>query len=216
MRRCKGTYDILFGVKHRMRKRSSSTKKPRSRCLMKEQSDRSQEMKEEFPKHGSMCEEVCESSPKTSGTQKAGPRNEALMEAVVKQVKTTRHPWLTACHAKMCPEDFKKSFDFKTDTCFLRRQEKSLQLADPEARIACLLRELTIMLSPVIAFMERSRIWTRWKGSNQDPHKTVTFLVERDKEFQVLREQKMPKTLPGFSGGKPPGRSKVVVGREGW
>ena len=27
------------------------------------------------------------------------PRNEALMEAVVKQVRTTRHPWLIACDA---------------------------------------------------------------------------------------------------------------------
>ena len=44
---------------------------------------------------------------------------------------------------------------------------------------------------------------------NSRPHKAVTFLVERDKEFQVWREQKMPKALPGFSGGKLPGRSKV-------
>ena len=36
-----------------------------------------------------------------------------------------------------------------------------------------------------------------------------TFLVERDKEFQVWREQKMSRALPGFSGGKLPGRSKV-------
>ena len=41
------------------------------------------------------------------------------------------------------------------------------------------------------------------------PHKAVTFLVERDKEFQVLCEQEMPKALPGISGGKLPGRSKV-------
>ena len=25
------------------------------------------------------------------------PRNEALLEAVLKQARTTRHPWLTAC-----------------------------------------------------------------------------------------------------------------------
>ena len=34
------------------------------------------------------------------------------------------------------------------------------------------------------------------------PHKAVTLWVERDKEFQVWRKQKMPKALPGFSGGK--------------
>ena len=34
------------------------------------------------------------------------PRNDSLLEAVVKQVNTTRHPWLAACDADMCPEDF--------------------------------------------------------------------------------------------------------------
>ena len=37
------------------------------------------------------------------------PRNDAfLMEAAVKQVRTTRHRWLIACDANMCPEDVKK------------------------------------------------------------------------------------------------------------
>ena len=35
-----------------------------------------------------------------------------------------------------------------------------------------------------------------------------------DKEFQVWPEQTMPTALPGFSGGKLPGRSKVEEGRE--
>ena len=33
------------------------------------------------------------------------PRNEALLEAVLKQAKATRHPWLVACDANVCPED---------------------------------------------------------------------------------------------------------------
>ena len=41
------------------------------------------------------------------------PRNEALLEAVLKQASTTRHPWLTACEANMCPEDFEKSLWFQ-------------------------------------------------------------------------------------------------------
>ena len=36
------------------------------------------------------------------------PRNEALFEAFVRQANTTRHPWLIACDANMCPEDFFK------------------------------------------------------------------------------------------------------------
>ena len=47
------------------------------------------------------------------------------------------------------------------------------------------------------------------------PHKAVTFLVGWDKEFQDWRELKMPKVLPGYSGGKLPGRSRAEGGREG-
>ena len=43
------------------------------------------------------------------------PRNEALLDAVVKQAKTTRHPWLVACYANMCPDDFEKSLWFQRE-----------------------------------------------------------------------------------------------------
>ena len=43
------------------------------------------------------------------------PRNEALLEAVLKQARTTRHPWLIACDANMCPEDFAKSLWFQRE-----------------------------------------------------------------------------------------------------
>ena len=39
------------------------------------------------------------------------------------------------------------------------------------------------------------------------PHKAVSFLVEREKEIQEWNEQKLPKVLPGYSGGRLPGRS---------
>ena len=37
------------------------------------------------------------------------PRNEALLEAVMKRARTTGYPCLIACDANMCPEDFEKS-----------------------------------------------------------------------------------------------------------
>ena len=53
------------------------------------------------------------------------PRNEALMEAVVKQASTTRHPWLVAGDSNMNPEDFRKSLCYKSrHQCSLRRQGK--------------------------------------------------------------------------------------------
>ena len=46
------------------------------------------------------------------------------------------------------------------------------------------------------------------------PHKAVSFVVERDKEVQEWNEQKMPKALPGYGGGRLPGRSTKEKGRE--
>ena len=43
------------------------------------------------------------------------PRNEALLEAVLKRTRTTKHPWLMACDADMSPEDFEKNIWFRKD-----------------------------------------------------------------------------------------------------
>ena len=48
------------------------------------------------------------------------------------------------------------------------------------------------------------------------PRKAVSFVVERDKEVQEWREQKMPKALPGYNGGKLPGRSTAEGREEQW
>ena len=45
-------------------------------------------------------------------------------------------------------------------------------------------------------------------------HKTVTFVVRREKEMKELNEQKLPKVLLGYSGGRLPGRSTKEKGRE--
>ena len=47
------------------------------------------------------------------------------------------------------------------------------------------------------------------------PHRAVPFVVEREKEVQEWNEQKLPKVLPGFCGGRLPGRSSEEKGREG-
>ena len=39
------------------------------------------------------------------------------------------------------------------------------------------------------------------------PHKPVSFEVEKGKEIQEWNEQKLTKVLPGYGGGKLPGRS---------
>ena len=42
----------------------------------------------------------------------------------------------------------------------------------------------------------------------------MSFVVEREKEIQEWNEQKLPKVLPGYSGGRLPGRSTQEKGRE--
>ena len=46
------------------------------------------------------------------------------------------------------------------------------------------------------------------------PHKAVTFVVERGKERQEWKEQKLPKALPACCGGRYLGRSTEEKGRE--
>ena len=43
------------------------------------------------------------------------------------------------------------------------------------------------------------------------PHKAMPFVVTREKEIQEWNEQKL---LPGYSGGKLPGRSTKEKGRD--
>ena len=52
------------------------------------------------------------------------------------------------------------------------------------------------------------------EDSESRPQKAVTFVVERGWERQEWSEQKLPKALPGHSGGRLPGRSTEEKGRE--
>ena len=62
------------------------------------------------------------------------PSNEALMEAVVKQVRTTGHRWLIVGDANMSPEDFKKSLWFKSRHMFIEVPGEGVSSKDPMVR----------------------------------------------------------------------------------
>ena len=60
-------------------------------------------------------------------------RSEALLEAVLKQAKTTRHPWLTAFDANMCPEDVEESVVSKgSDACSSSKRSVDMQIERPK------------------------------------------------------------------------------------
>ena len=119
-------------------------------------------------------------------------RNEALLEAVLKRTRTTKHPWLIACDANMSPEDSEKSL------CFRKEQ---MYVMAPEGVSTCRSRS---------AKGER----VGFEDFESRPQKAVTFVVERGKERQEWNEQKLPNALPGYSGGRLPGRSTEEKGRE--
>ena len=53
------------------------------------------------------------------------PRNEALLEAVVKQVKDSRRPWIITCDANMSPEDLRKVWGFKGGQMFVEAPKEA-------------------------------------------------------------------------------------------
>ena len=113
----------------------------------------------------------------------------------------------------MSPEDFEKS---------LLVSKRSMYVMAPEGVSTCRSRSakgewVEKVYDCVIAS-------SSLKGSISDmqvvesfesrPHKAVTFVVKRGKERQEWNEQKLPKALPGYSGGRLPGRSMEEKGRE--
>ena len=141
------------------------------------------------------------------------PRNEAPLEAALKQARTTRHPWLIASDANMCPEDFEKSLWFQSDRMHVvaPKEASTCRSKGPKGEwiertcdhvIAChSLRRKISQMKVVEDFESR-------------PHKAVSFVVEREKEIQEWNEQELPKVLPCYSGRRLPGRSTKEAGEE--
>ena len=139
-------------------------------------------------------------------------RNEALLEAVLKQTGTTRHPWLIACDANMCPEDFEKSLWF---------QRELMHVVAPKEASTCRSKgPKDVWPKRCVARKNPSQCRCEWSSQKEQisqtqvvedfesrPHEAVSFVVRREKEIKEWNEQKLPKVLPGYSGVKLPGRS---------
>ena len=97
------------------------------------------------------------------------PRNEALMEAVVVQARTTRHPWLVARDANMDPTVFfsKNSCGSKENASLLKRQKREHLRADPQAQKASLLMGTHELADRTDDYVIAGRtIWMWWKISS--------------------------------------------------
>ena len=105
-------------------------------------------------------------------------RNEALLEAVLKRTRTTRHPWLIARDANMSPEDFEKSLWFRKD---------QMHVIAPAGVSTC--RSKNAKGERVEKVYDSVKACSSLKGKISDmqviedfesrPHKAVTFIVEK-------------------------------------
>ena len=123
------------------------------------------------------------------------PRNEALMEAVVKQARTTRHRWLVACDANMDPDDFKESLWCKEKNKFNEGPVAGIPRADLQALKGELIErtyDYAIASRSLQGEIKSMEVVVRYRSR---PYKAVTFLVERDKEIQKMRELTMPRAF---------------------
>ena len=79
------------------------------------------------------------------------PRNEALHEAVVKQAKTTRHPWLEAGDANTCPENFEKSaHEIEGSECMQWLRKKRPHAGQKAQKVSGLKEHMTTSLRETI------------------------------------------------------------------
>ena len=130
----------------------------------------------------------------------------AMLEAVLTRARTTRHPWLSACDANMCPEDFEKSLWF---------QREQMHVVAPKEASTC--ERIERIYDYVIAsgsLKGKSSQMEVVEDFESRPHQAVSFVVRREQERKERCERKLPKVLPGCSGGKLPGRSTKEKGRE--
>ena len=159
--------------------------------------------------------EVCECLQHTSGTRRDGPRDMKLfLEAVLKRARATKHPWLVACDANMCPVECEKSLWFRKGRMNVIAPEGVSACSSKSAQGEWVEKVYDIHHCLSTASKGRLSLMKVVEVFESRPHKAESFVVEREKEVQEWNEQKMPKVLPGHSGGRLPGRSTKEGGRE--
>ena len=129
--------------------------------------------------------------------------NEALLEAVLKRARVTRHPWLVACDAYMSPVEFEKSLWF---------QKNLMHVAAPERASTC--RSKGAKGEWIEKIYEFAIACDSLKGIISQMEAVENFQSRPHKAVQEWNEQKLPKVLPGHSGGRLPGRGAKEKGRQ--
>ena len=127
MKICTGRCDIFCGIEHRLTKEEMEkqfNREAKEGCRLAADAARftDERASSEGRKHTSGGVFICSRRQHGSGSRRRSDwvdprkrRKNCPSMGVVKQAKSTRHPWLIACDANMCPEDFEKSLWFQRE-----------------------------------------------------------------------------------------------------
>ena len=119
------------------------------------------------------------------------------------------------CDANTNPEHFKKSLWYNSRHVFNGAPGEGISTWRSNGPNGELIERMYVYVIASHSLQGKIKIMEVVEDFESKPRKAVTFLVEREEEIQDWRELKMKKkTLPGFSGGKLPGRSRAEGGRE--
>ena len=100
----------------------------------------------------------------------------------MKHVRTNRHPWLIACDAKMCSEDFKKSLRFQSGHMFIKAPGEGVSTGRSKGPFGELNERTYDYVIASHGLQVKIKNMEVVEDFESRPHKAVTFLVERDTE----------------------------------
>ena len=105
-------------------------------------------------------------------------RNEALLEAVLKQARTTRPP-VVAWVANMGPEDFEKSLWFQREMMHVFVPERCIHVQVEKAQKMCGSKETYDYVVASGSFRGKILHMEVVEDFESRPHKEVSFVVRR-------------------------------------
>ena len=141
------------------------------------------------------------------------PRTEALLEAVVKQAKVTKHPGLIARCANVCPESFDKS-RFKESRVMWWSRKKRRQ-ADQKAQKVGGSKEPMIMSLRVMNSLRKITDGGGGRLRVDAAQSSVSLLWSREtRRCRNGMSRRCPKRFLAYSGGRLPGSITKEKGRE--
>ena len=112
------------------------------------------------------------------------PRNEALLEAVLKRARVTRHPWLVACDANLSPVDVeKKSLWFQRNRMLVVAPEKA-STCRPEGVQREWIEKVYDYVVECNSLKGNVSQMEVVEDFESRPRKAVSFLVEKERRRQ--------------------------------